>query len=82
MLNTKSLPSKGTTLSYDHLPKVDEYLSVPEGEDICEKCGSKMHIKKYQAKEELVYEPACLFVCVTHIPVLECEKWQIYSEEG
>ena len=24
-------------LSYDHLPKVDEYLSVPEGEDICEK---------------------------------------------
>lgn len=32
-------------LSYDHLPKVDEYLSVPEGEDICEKCGSKMHIK-------------------------------------
>lgn len=32
-------------LSYDHLPKVDEYLSVPEGEDICEKCGLKMHIK-------------------------------------
>ncbi len=69
-------------LSYDHLPKVDEYLSVPEGEDICEKCGSKMHIKKYQTKEELVYEPACLFVCVTHIPVLECENCQIYSEEG
>lgn len=32
-------------LSYDHLPKVDEYLSVPEGEDICEKCDLKMHIK-------------------------------------
>ncbi|MBL6444094.1 MAG: hypothetical protein JNG42_06680 [Holdemanella sp.] len=61
-------------LSYDHLPKVDEYLSVPVGEDICEKCGSKMHIKKYQTKEELVYEPAGLFVRVTHIPVLECEK--------
>lgn len=69
-------------LSYDHLPKVDEYLSVPEGEDICEKCGSKMHIKKYQTKEELVYEPARLFVRVTHIPVLECENCQIYSEEG
>lgn len=41
-----------------------------------------MHIKKYQAKEGLVYEPACLFVCVTHIPVLECENCQIYSEEG
>lgn len=61
-------------LSYDHLPKVDEYMSVPEGEDICEKCGSKMYIKKYQTKEELAYEPARLFVRVTHIPVLECEK--------
>lgn len=60
--------------SYDHLLKVDEYLSVPVGEDICEKCGSKMHIKKYQTKEELVYEPARLFVRVTHIPVLECEN--------
>lgn len=67
-------------LSYDHLPKVDEYLSVPEGEDICEKCVSKMHIKKYQTKEELVYEPARLFVRVTYIPVLECENCQIYSE--
>lgn len=61
-------------LSYDNLPKVDEYLSVPVGEDICEKCGSKMYIKKYQTKEELVYESARLFVRVTHIPVLECEK--------
>ena len=33
-----------------------------------------MHIKKYQTKEKLVYEPARLFVRVTHIPVLECEK--------
>ena len=41
-----------------------------------------MHIKKYQTKEELVYEPARLFVRVTHIPVLECENCQIYSEEG
>ncbi len=69
-------------LSYDHLLKVDEYLSVPVGEDICEKCGSKIHIKKYQTKEELVYESARLFVRVTHIPVLECENCQIYSEEG
>ena len=62
--------------------KKNEELTVPEGEDICEKCGSKMHIKKYQTKEELVYEPARLFVRVTHIPVLECENCQIYSEEG
>ncbi|WP_418520879.1 hypothetical protein [Holdemanella porci] len=41
-----------------------------------------MHIKKYQTKEELVYEPARLFVRVTHTPVLECENCQIYSEEG
>ena len=40
-----------------------------------------MHIKKYQTKEELVYEPTRLLVCVTHIPVLECENCQIYSEE-
>ena len=80
--HTRVRRPKEQHLSYDHLPKVDEYLSVPEGEDICEKCGSKMHIKKYQTKEELVYEPARLFVRVTHIPVLECENCQIYSEEG
>lgn len=68
-------------MSYDHPPKVDENLSVLVGEDIYEKCGSKMHIKKYQTKEELVYEPTRLLVCVTHIPVLECENCQIYSEE-
>ena len=80
--HTRVRRPKEQHLSYDHLPKVDEYLSVPEGEDICEKCGSKMHIKKHQTKEELVYEPARLFVRVTHIPVLECENCQIYSEEG
>ena len=69
-------------LSYDHLPKVDEYLPIPEGEDICEQCGSKMHIKKYQTKEELVYEPARLFIRVTHIPVLECVNCQSHNEEG
>lgn len=69
-------------LSYDHLPKVDEYLPIPEGEDICEQCGSKMNIKKYQTKEELVYEPARLFVRVTHIPVLECVNCQSHNDEG
>lgn len=80
--HTRGRRPKEQHLSYDHLPKVDEYMSVPEGEDICEKCGSKMHIKKYQTKEKLVYELARLFVRVTHIPVLECENCQIYSEEG
>lgn len=80
--HTRVRRPKEQHLSYDHLPKADEYLSVPEGEDICEKYGSKMHIKKYQTKEELVYEPARLFVRVAHIPVLECENCQIYSEEG
>lgn len=69
-------------LSYDHLPKVDEYIPIPEGEDICEQCGSKMNIKKYQTKEELVYEPARLFVRVTHIPVLECVNCQSHNDEG
>lgn len=39
--HTRVSRPKEQHLSYDHLPKVDEYLSVPEGEDICEKCGSK-----------------------------------------
>ena len=64
--HTRVRRPKEQHLSYDHLPKVDEYLSVPEGEDICEKCGSKMHIKKYQTKEELVYEPL-VFLYVLHI---------------
>lgn len=79
--HTRVRRPKEQHFSYDHLLKVDEYLSVPVGEDICEKCDSKIHIKKYQTKE-LVYESARLFVRVTHIPVLECENCQIYSEEG
>lgn len=35
--HTRVRRPKEQHLSYDHLPKVDEYLSVPEGENICEK---------------------------------------------
>lgn len=35
--HTRVRHPKEQHLSYDHLPKVDEYLSVPEGENICEK---------------------------------------------
>ena len=69
-------------ISYDHLPKEEVVLSVPEGEDICEICGSKMKIKKYDIKEELVHIPSQLYVRVTKIPVLECEECQSFNEEG
>lgn len=32
--HTRSRRPKEQHLSYNHLPKVDEYMSVPEGEDI------------------------------------------------
>lgn len=37
--HTRVRRPKEQHLCYDYLPKVDEYLSVLEREDICEKCG-------------------------------------------
>lgn len=69
-------------IDYSALEHEVETLSVPDGEDICPECGSKMHIKKYEEKEELVVIPARVFVRVTRIPVLECVECQSKNEEG
>lgn len=69
-------------IDYNHLPKQEVVLSIPEGEDVCERCGSKMKIKKYEIKEELVHIPSELYVRVTKIPVLECVECQSIDEEG
>ena len=69
-------------ISYDHLERRIETLDIPEGEDICPNCGSKMVIKKYEEKEELVIIPEQAYVRVTRIPVLECVNCQSLNEEG
>ena len=69
-------------LSYDNLERRVETLPIPEGEDICPECGSKMSIKKYEEKEELVVIPEQAYIRVTKIPVLECVNCQSVNEEG
>lgn len=69
-------------IDYSHLPHETVTLEVPEGEDICDICGSKMHLKKYEEREELVYVPSKLYVKVTRIPVMECEECQSINEDG
>lgn len=69
-------------IEYRLLPKEEVILRIPEEEKICEVCGSTMKLKKYETKEELVYEPYKLYIRVTKIPVLECENCQSINEEG
>lgn len=69
-------------ISYDNLERRIETLDIPEGEDICPNCGSKMTLKKYEEKEELVIIPEQAYVRVTRIPVLECVNCQSINEEG
>ena len=69
-------------ISYDHLERRIETLDIPEGEDICPNCGSKMMVKKYEEKEELVIIPEQAYVRVTRIPVLECVNCQSLNEDG
>ena len=61
-----------------------EYVTepIPEGADICPKCGSKMILKKYIEQEELVVIPADVFVRVHRIPYLECVNCQSVNEDG
>ena len=51
--HTRVRRPKEQHLSYDHLPKVDEYLSVPEGEDICEKMWFKNAYKETSDKRRI-----------------------------
>lgn len=74
--------AKEKHVSYDDLPHEYETLPVPEGDDICDICGSKMHIKKYEERKELVYVPSRLYVKVIRIPVLECVECQSINEDG
>ena len=74
--------AKEKHIDYDHLPHEVETLPVPKGEDVCDICGAKMHIKKYDERKELVFIPSKLYVKVTRIPVLECVECQSVNEEG
>jgi len=69
-------------ISYDDLPHEYETLPIPEGDGICDICGSKMHVKKYEERKELVYVPSRLYVKVVRIPVLECVECQSINEDG
>lgn len=57
-------------------------LDIPEGEDICSKCGSKMKLKGYTENEKLMFIKPQVYVEVTRIPVLECEQCQSDNPEG
>lgn len=57
-------------------------LDIPEGEDICDKCGSKMKLKGYTETEKLMFIKPQVYVEVTRIPVLECEQCQSDNPEG
>ena len=66
-----------------------EYRLLPKEEVIWEYRKKKRSVrsadqqwKKYEAKEELIYEPYRLYIRVTKIPVLECENCQSINEEG
>lgn len=78
----KARPKKEKHIDYDALPHKVETLSVPEGEDICDECGAKMHIKKYNEMKELVIIRPEVYVRVTRVPVLECVECQSDNEEG
>lgn len=80
--HTRIKRPKEKHISFDGLRRVEEILPIPEGEDICEICGSKMKIKKYEIKEQIVRIPADLYVKVIKIPVLECEECQSINEDG
>lgn len=69
-------------IDYSALRRDIETLPIPQGEDICPECGSKMRIKKYEKKEELVVIKPDVYVRVTRIPVLECVECQSRNEEG
>lgn len=74
--------TKEKHVNYDNLDHKIVTLPVPDGEDVCEICGAKMHIKKYEERKELVYVPSKMYVRVTRIPVLECVECQSVNEEG
>ena len=69
-------------IDYSDLRREIEVLPVPEGEDICPNCGSKMQIKKYIDHEELVIIKPDAYVRVTRIPVMECVECQALNEDG
>ena len=69
-------------INYDNLETEEVILPIPAGQDLCEICGSKMKIKKYDTKEELVYIPYKIIKRITKIPVLECEECQSINEDG
>ena len=69
-------------IDYSSLERKVNTLSVSEEDRECEVCHSKMVIDHYEEKEELVYEPAKIYVQVTKIPVMKCENCEALNEEG
>lgn len=72
---------KAKHIDYSSLEHREEVLEYQKGADICPVCGSKMRIKSYEKKEELVVIPAQVYVRVTKIPVYECEACQDLNED-
>lgn len=66
-----------STLRHDYVTE-----PIPEGADICPKCGSKMVLKKYIEEKELVVIPADTFIRVHKIPYMECVECQSINEDG
>lgn len=78
----KKSPKKEQHISYDHLEHVIEKVSISEEDLICDICGNKMQVKKYEEREELIIVPARAYVRVLQIPILECVECQSVNEEG
>lgn len=70
-------------IDYSHLERREAAPIILKDEDyICDKCGGKMQIKKYEEREELVIIKPEVYIRVTRIPVLECVQCQENNEEG
>ena len=69
-------------IDYSSLERREEFVPIPEGEDICPECGAKMKLKRYEDKEELVVIPSQIYVRVKKIPVMICEECQALNEDG
>ena len=78
----KKRAKKESHINYEHLKQDVVVVKTPEGFDICDKCGTKMEIKKYIERKELVYKPASLVMRIYRMPVYECKECQCSNIEG
>jgi len=78
----KNNVSKTVHIDYSELPHEYVEHQLNEEDYICDNCGNKMKIKKYNERAEIIIEPAKLFVKIHRNPVLECEHCQEVNEDG